>query len=66
MKEYPLDRWAEFVVWPMDLAQRTRNRAVKLLLAVFYLAWFAAVIPVTAVLLGVSIAMMVWDEVNGN
>ncbi len=64
MKTYPIDKWASIMVWPMDAARRSRSKALKVFLVLAYFPWFLLLGPVTTVLLFVSMAMAIWDDIN--
>ena len=65
MKDYPIDRFSLVVVWPMETATRVKSKALKVFLILAYFPWFVACLPIIGVLLPVSVAMMIWDDVNG-
>jgi hypothetical protein len=63
-KNYPMDLWTSVLFWPMGRAIRAKSRLLKIFLVLMYPPWFLALSPITAILLLVSVAMAVWDEVN--
>ena len=64
MKKYPLETFEPVLFWPMDVAERVKSKAVKVLCIVWYPAWFILLLPMVVPLLVLSIAMEVWDDVN--
>lgn len=63
-RDYPMDRFAPVLFWPMDAATRVRSKPLKLVLALSYFPWFILLMPVMMPILLISIAWSVWDEVN--
>ncbi len=64
MKEYPMDRFAPILFWPMLTASRVKSKPLKVLLVLLYVPWALALVPIMVPVLGVSIGWAVWDSVN--
>lgn len=64
MKDYPIDRWASVLTQPIERARRTKFRLLKVVWVVTFVVLNTCLLPVTGVLLFVSLAMAFWDDVN--
>ena len=63
MKDYPIDKWLPFAVAPLLIARR-KWWPLKCLLVLLYFPWLLLWLPITGMLLFLSIGLDLWDSLD--